>query len=172
MADYWRLEAQRMSSFRYKSGSEIQSLEFDYDQESGLLKFAGRQLPAGPGFVELDGRRVKFWTRKTAELVEVWLNGQIYRFETDDPRRRSGSADSGGPAGGQVKAQMPGKILQVHVKVGDRVEVDQNLLLMESMKMELALDASVAGTVSKVEVQANDMVSQGQLLVEITEDEV
>ena len=68
-----------------------------------------------------------------------------------------------------MKAQMPGKVLQVSVKVGDAVEAGANLLLMESMKMELAMDAPVAGVVTKVEVSPEQMVSQGDLLVEIEE---
>ena len=76
---------------------------------------------------------------------------------------------AGAAAGGTVKAQMPGKVLQVSVKVGDTVEAGTNLLLMESMKMELAMDAPVAGKVTKVEVSPEQMVSQGDLLVEIEE---
>ena len=79
------------------------------------------------------------------------------------------SSSAGAAAGGTVKAQMPGKILQVSVKVGDSVEAGANLLLMESMKMELAMDAPVAGVVAKVEVSPEQMVSQGDLLVEIEE---
>lgn len=160
-----------MSSFRYKTSEGAAELQFEYDSQSETLSLNGKSFRCDGKSVDIAGRRVPFWTRKTTEQLDVWLDGQVFRFDIDNPHQRGASADKSGPAGGSVKAQMPGKILQISVKVGDKVEPEQNLLLMESMKMELALDASVSGTVSKVEVEVGQMVSQGQLLVEISEDE-
>ena len=107
---------------------------------------------------------------RSDSLTNVRLDGEIFSFECDDPRQRAGAGGSAANSGGVVKANMPGKILQVAVKVGDRVDEGDNLLLMESMKMELALDASVSGVVKTVNVEVEQMVSQGAVLVEITED--
>jgi biotin carboxyl carrier protein len=62
---------------------------------------------------------------------------------------------------------MPGKILSLAVKVGDTVVKGQNLLVMESMKMELALDAPLDGTVDSVDVSIGQLVAQGERLVKI-----
>ena len=53
------------------------------------------------------------------------------------------------------------------VKVGDRVEKDQMLLIIEAMKMETAVTARMSGTVESIEVAEGDVVKAGQLLMRI-----
>ncbi len=149
--------------------AEIGEISFEYDGAAGVLRVGQESYRCGDDHVIVGERRVPFWIHREEPSVSVWLDGEVYSFEIDDPRRRSSAQAAGAAAGGTVKAQMPGKVLQVSVKVGDTVEAGTNLLLMESMKMELAMDAPVAGKVTKVEVSPEQMVSQGDLLVEIEE---
>ena len=62
---------------------------------------------------------------------------------------------------------MPGRIVAVSVKPGDRVEKDQPLLVMEAMKMEMTVRAPCAGIVEDLPVAANDQVAEGALLASI-----
>lgn len=156
-----------MPQFQYSVNDEKTSVEFAYDRNSGTLVVGDRSYSCDGRSVIVDGRRIPFWVNRSQDSVQVWLDGTVHSFAVEDPRRRSSGGSSSGGGGGRVKAQMPGKILQVTVKPGDIVAVGANLLIMESMKMELALDASVAGTVVSVKVEPNQMVSQGELLVEI-----
>jgi biotin carboxyl carrier protein len=144
-------------------------VSFGLDLANGILKVGQETYRCGDDHVILEERRVPFWVHRENQSVSVWLEGEVYSFQIDDPRHRSSAQAGGAAAGGSVKAQMPGKILQVSVKVGDSVEAGANLILMESMKMELAMDAPVAGVVTRVEVSPEQMVSQGDLLVEIEE---
>lgn len=160
-----------MPHFQYTEEGEKQRVDFAYDPDSGRFTIGEQTYLCDGHTVLVDGRRVKFWVHRSPDSAVVWLNGKVYTFDVDDPRRRTSGGADAGAAGGTVKAQMPGKILQVAVKPGDVVTVGTNLLIMESMKMELALDASVAGTVKAVKAEAGQMVSQGQVLVEIEADE-
>ena len=77
-------------------------------------------------------------------------------------------AASSAPAGAHVQAAaMPGKIVDVHVAVGDRVEVNQPVMVLEAMKMENEVVAEVAGTVASVAVAKGDMVNPGDELFSI-----
>jgi acetyl-CoA carboxylase biotin carboxyl carrier protein len=67
----------------------------------------------------------------------------------------------------EVKAPMPGKILEVLVKVGDQVKEDDELLMLEAMKMENPIYAPIDGTVKDIKVNANDSVETDQVLVVI-----
>lgn len=160
-----------MAKFRYIEDGETTEIEADYNSAENSLSLAEKSYRCTPNFVELNGKRVPFWVHQKDGKAQVWLNGTIHEFEVNDPRKRDAAGSAAGAAGGIIKAQMPGKILQVAVAQGDEVEVGQNLVLMESMKMELALDATVAGTVKTVAVEAGQMVSQGALLLEIEEAE-
>lgn len=67
----------------------------------------------------------------------------------------------------RVRAQMPGKIVRVTVKEGDRVEKDQPILVMEAMKMENEIRAPQAGVVESVKVSEGQAVESGADLVHI-----
>jgi pyruvate carboxylase subunit B len=62
---------------------------------------------------------------------------------------------------------MPGKIVTVLVNVGDTVEKDQGLLVVEAMKMENELRAPGPGVVREVRVNSGQAVEAGELLARI-----
>jgi biotin carboxyl carrier protein len=113
--------------------------------------------------------RVVVQKRQGRGRYTLWVDG--YRFEAEalDERTRAirdVSAAIVGPAGpAPVRAPMPGLIVRVNVKVGDIVEAGQGLVVMEAMKMENELRATVAGTVRSVDVAPGTAVEKGALLV-------
>ena len=64
-----------------------------------------------------------------------------------------------------VEAPMPGKILDIKVKVGDAVGYGQCVIVMEAMKMETEIVAPAAGTVASINVSTGDSVETGAVLV-------
>jgi acetyl/propionyl-CoA carboxylase alpha subunit len=73
--------------------------------------------------------------------------------------------------GGSLSAPMPGTVLRVDVGPGEHVPAGRTLLLLEAMKMELAVAAPGAGVVTAVLVRPGELVSRGQALVELEPDE-
>lgn len=65
----------------------------------------------------------------------------------------------------QVKSQISGTVWQVLVEVGQAVEEDEDLLILESMKMEIPVSAPRAGKVKSIEVNPNQPIQEGQTLV-------
>jgi len=65
-----------------------------------------------------------------------------------------------------VKSNMAGTVWKVLVKAGDKVEADQDVLILESMKMEIPISAESAGIVRAVTVKEGDFVNDGDLVVE------
>lgn len=65
----------------------------------------------------------------------------------------------------EVCAPMPGKILEVKVAAGDRVQSGSALVVLEAMKMENDLLSSVDGTVQRVEARAGQSVNTGDVLL-------
>ncbi|HYR42899.1 MAG TPA: biotin/lipoyl-containing protein [Terriglobia bacterium] len=57
-----------------------------------------------------------------------------------------------------VISPMVGKILNVQVKVGDKVQEDETVMVMEAMKMEIPIVAPVTGTIKEIKVVVGDMV--------------
>lgn len=69
--------------------------------------------------------------------------------------------------GFEVIAPMPGNILTINVKVGDVVEVNQPLLVLEAMKMENNIVSPQAGTVAAIYAEKGTSIDVGQVMVVI-----
>lgn len=67
----------------------------------------------------------------------------------------------------QVLAHITGTVWKIEVSVGDSVSADQTLVILESMKMEMPVEAPEAGRVSSIAVSAGQSVEEGDLLLEL-----
>jgi biotin carboxyl carrier protein len=76
------------------------------------------------------------------------------------PKRRSALATI-------IEAPMVGKILKIEKQVGDRVEEDEIVLVMEAMKMEIPIVAPVSGILSELKVSSGQAVEAEQELATI-----
>lgn len=62
---------------------------------------------------------------------------------------------------------MAGNVWKVLVKSGDAVEAGQDVVILESMKMEIPISAEFDGTVKEVKVNEGDFVNDGDVIVEL-----
>ena len=69
--------------------------------------------------------------------------------------------------GNTVTAPLPGRIIEIKVKVGDEVKAGQEVVVLEAMKMENAVSTDYSGKVKQVLVQAGDTVATDAVLLEI-----
>jgi acetyl-CoA carboxylase biotin carboxyl carrier protein len=67
----------------------------------------------------------------------------------------------------EVTAPMAGKIIDVKVEVGDTVNEDDELLILEAMKMEMPIVAPASGTVKEIKCSKGDPVAADDVLVVI-----
>ncbi len=65
----------------------------------------------------------------------------------------------------EIKAELVGTVWKVLVRPGDAVSEDQELIVLESMKMEIPVVAPRAGTVQEVRVRETEVVAENQVLV-------
>jgi len=67
----------------------------------------------------------------------------------------------------ELRAPMPGKILEVLVNEGDQVNEDDEVIILEAMKMENPIYAPAGGTVKEIKVKTNDSVETEQIMMVI-----
>ncbi|MCK9274541.1 MAG: acetyl-CoA carboxylase biotin carboxyl carrier protein subunit [Syntrophales bacterium] len=67
--------------------------------------------------------------------------------------------------GREVLAPMPGKIHEIMVDIGDRVEADEEIIVIEAMKMENSVYTPVDGRVAEIRVEEDEKVEVDQVLV-------
>ncbi|MEU8898390.1 biotin/lipoyl-binding carrier protein [Nocardia sp. NPDC127579] len=68
----------------------------------------------------------------------------------------------------EVRAEMVSTVLTVDVEVGDKVHVDQALILLESMKMEIPVLTEVEGEVTEIAVRPGQVLQAGDLIAVIS----
>ena len=64
-----------------------------------------------------------------------------------------------------LKAPMPGLVLEVPVKVGQEVSEGESLIILEAMKMENVIKATAQGRVKEIKVKTSDSVEKNQVLI-------
>lgn len=131
----------------------------------------------GDGYFSLivDGRSVPVVvTPVDDDRLRVTIDGQAQVVRVQDEHdlllERFGLAEAAGAAEREVRAPMPGLVLDVMVTEGQSVQEGEGLLVLEAMKMENELRAPASGTVQAVHVATNDAVDKDALLIEIDLD--
>ncbi|MEO7022193.1 MAG: biotin/lipoyl-containing protein [Ktedonobacteraceae bacterium] len=66
-----------------------------------------------------------------------------------------------------IRSNMAGLVLEFLVQLGETVTVDQDVVILESMKMQIPIQATSSGVVKVVKVNAGDFVDDGDVLLEL-----
>lgn len=64
----------------------------------------------------------------------------------------------------EVKSTMAGNVWKIVVQEGDNVNEDQDIIILESMKMEIPIGTEVAGKVKEIKVSEEDFVNEGDVI--------
>lgn len=67
----------------------------------------------------------------------------------------------------KVIANMAGTVWKIVVKQGEKVEEGQDLIILESMKMEIPVIAEASGFVKEIKINEGDFVNEGEVLLEL-----
>lgn len=120
----------------------------------------------------LDGKSYEALVHSSENALEVLIRGQLYQVQVEDERQRKlreSSEDLALPDGEfRMKAPMPGLVIALPIDVGEQVEKGQNLVILESMKMQNELKAPRGGLVNRILIKKGDNVEQNQILLVLT----
>lgn len=101
---------------------------------------------------------------------QIKINGKVYSIELKDKfdllLDKMGLTNGQAGKANNVKAPMPGLIVDLRVKEGDKVRPGDALLILEAMKMENMIKASAESIVKSVKVVKGDSVEKNQILIE------
>jgi len=107
---------------------------------------------------------------KEEKKVRIKINNNIYDLEIEDQfdqlLQQLGMDNLASAAISQLKAPMPGLVLNVLVEEGQTVNKDDSLLILEAMKMENVLKSPGEATIKKIEVSEKESVEKNQILIE------
>ncbi len=67
----------------------------------------------------------------------------------------------------RIVSNMAGVVLEFLVKAGEKIAVDQDVVMLESMKMQIPIQSTVNGVVKTIKVNEGDFVDDGDVLMEV-----
>ena len=110
-------------------------------------------------------------TDSSGKKMTVEINGETYhveiRDELDQMLDKMGFGATAGKQVKEIRAPMPGLVLQVSVADGQPVKQGDKILILEAMKMENSIIVHADSVIKKIIVGAGDAVEKGQVLVEL-----
>ncbi|MFX1251954.1 MAG: acetyl-CoA carboxylase biotin carboxyl carrier protein subunit [Promethearchaeota archaeon] len=158
----------------FTDGSKTYEVEIHKASNSSdyIIKVDNQTIPVtaevvGPSRLHLnfDQYIAKCAVVKEGDKHFVFLDGEIYEF-----RKTSGAQiNEAERADGEknIRSPMPGRIIDVCVKEGDHVEANQDLVVIEAMKMETRLTAPCEATVKTISIKTGDQVDTDIILIEL-----
>jgi len=138
---------------------QVYNIDFQQLSEGGMLSLL------------LNNRSLEAIVEERDEAWEVLLKGELYSVNVQDERAyrlakaRGTAAEASGEAA--VKSPMPGLIVAVSVEQGQTVKKGEQIIILESMKMENELRSPRNGVVLRVLVEQGESVEKDQVLVTI-----
>ncbi len=126
--------------------------------DENSYKILGKKTIHNVEITNLDGKRIDLVIDNTA----IQLNASDH---IDQMLEQLGMDLVQSNALKEIKAPMPGSILDIIVNEGDEVNPDDHLLVLEAMKMENVIKAPGAGTVDKIHVSEKQNVEKNQVLI-------
>ncbi len=159
--------------FSAKAGGQILDVTIERRNGTYSVEIDGEQYEVDSHKLEADFYSILTRGRSYEVSVEASRNGYRVRhgaaeqlITLSDPGRQASEelVDTMGTAA--VVSAMPGKVVRVLVRVGDRVEAGQGVIVVEAMKMENEITAPKPGRVISIAVQPDQTVESGtELLV-------
>jgi len=121
-------------------------------------------IKARPVIAVVEGERYEVWPEEDVTADDAAHAPEISVPETQQAPVTTGMAPQGG-SGKDVLSPLPGVIVAILVKPGDKVARGQELCTLEAMKMKNAIRSNREGTIRSIEVNVSDQVNHGQVLM-------
>jgi biotin carboxyl carrier protein len=160
--------------FDVRISGRTRTIELQRNSERWQISLDGAALDAdaveiAPNVfsILLNGESFEVRIAPTSEgKLTLQTRHQDFTAEVVDPRawrdRRHGAVEAEGRQ--QIVAPMPGKVVRLLVKAGDKVEAGQGLLVVEAMKMQNEVRSPKTGTVERLLAKEGQPVNAGEVL--------
>jgi 3-methylcrotonyl-CoA carboxylase alpha subunit len=163
--DGWRLNSVYQRIIRFVVGERSATATIEYGGSTYQITAGDQQFEVSGELRDevavdgvIDGTRVQATVVLNGNQHHVFLDGAHVAFVLDDPLDTEAQHHAGE---GSLLAPMPGRVVALIAKPGDRVEKGAPLMVLEAMKMECTIHAPAAGHVASFHYAAGDQVSEG-----------
>ena len=156
-------QQERYKASLQESGGSVSIVSLTRDGTQVQIPETSVEEEGNPGRVSVRvGDQIKLaHVTRTGDTWWIHMDGRAHEVLFHEQGSKSSDSE------GSLKAPMPGTVLQVMAKEGQRVREGQHLMTLEAMKMEHRILAPKQGEIAKVHYSEGDRVDMGSSLVEI-----
>lgn len=149
----------------YNMGEKF-NLEVERQDEYDIITHSGRKykvrffkLSDDTYIAEVDGRRMNLeFLQENPDSLRILLDGEeleySYTVQKRDEKRLA-----------KLVSPLPGRVIDVKVRSGEEVSLGDELIIIESMKMQTVIRSDREGVVEEVHVKAGETIKRGQVLI-------
>jgi biotin carboxyl carrier protein len=127
------------------------------------------EIGSGTYSILMGGESLEVRITPRADGLSAFVGGNEYSLTVRDPRewRRKHGGATASEGRQQVVAPMPGKVIRILAKAGEKIETGQGVVVVEAMKMQNEVRAPKSGVVEKIFVKEGQSVNAGDALATI-----
>lgn len=173
----WRVDGRYQRTLSFQDNESVQNVVIDVvegvtsltlDGQSAAVEMSSK-ADGVDGALRITllrhGSRVSGTVVRQGARFDVFVSGKGETLNLKDPLASAGQTES--DHAGSLTAPMPGKIIAIEVKAGDKVKRGQALLVMEAMKMEHTIMAGVDGVVENIYFDVGEQVAEAAVLISL-----
>ena len=125
----------------------------------------------------IDGEKITAEVERDGENLRITLDGETHTVKIEGNiapsktvRGRRGRPGAQNEASGTIVSSIPGKVVSIDVKVGDRVEEGETILILEAMKMQNEISSPVSGVVTDIFVEEGQSIESNFELASVSKE--
>ncbi|MCW9033187.1 MAG: acetyl/propionyl/methylcrotonyl-CoA carboxylase subunit alpha [Rhodospirillales bacterium] len=167
----WRMNDDNHQEITFIDGEDEIEVTAHYRGEGYLIELSGGDMMVrgekdanGDLLADLGGTRIKATVARHGDDMTIMCQGVSHKLTVYDAAAHAGEDEA---PSGSLTAPMPGKVVDVHVKPGDKVSKGDPLLVLEAMKMEHTISAPTDGVIAEINYGAGEQVVDGAELLSL-----
>jgi len=133
------------------------------------LNYKIEQINENSYYVWIDGKKNVAYVTNDKKSVFVWIDGVSFKFDYLD-KEHLNDLENTNLNRQEVVAPMPGSVVKILVELGQQVQENQPLIIIEAMKMETTLYSQIAGKIKEINCKEKEQVDSDKVLIIIEKD--
>ncbi|GJM16122.1 MAG: acetyl-CoA carboxylase biotin carboxyl carrier protein subunit [Thermodesulfobacteriota bacterium] len=163
-------------TYTFKIKDKVFSVEIEQEKDQTVVKINEEGRPVEFEKIDdyiysiiVDGKSLTIGVLKNGNNIQVFMDGDLFEIEAISERDQMKSSQvlSGVQ---EIKSPMPSRVVKILKEIGDEVDADEGIVVVEAMKMESELKSPIEGKVTDVLVNEGDAVEAGNTLLIVSSD--
>ncbi len=163
-------------TYTFKIKDKVYKINIEKENEQTVVQIDEKDIPVEFEKIDdnlysiiLEGKSLTIGVLRDGKKLQVFMDGDLFEIEAISERdQRKAPQELSGVQ--NLKAPMPSRVVKILKEVGDAVEVDEGVIVLEAMKMESEIKSPIEGKVTDIMVNEGDAVEAGISLLIISSE--